>query len=73
MGSLYTDDRGDAGYNQSPSERSAKTVRDYLINAGVAESRLTWKGYGESDPIADNATAAGRQANRRVVLRVLGR
>jgi len=69
----YTDDRGDAGYNQALSERRAKTVRDFLINSGVAEERLSWRGYGESDPIADNATAEGREQNRRVVLRILRR
>ncbi|MBT8091409.1 MAG: OmpA family protein, partial [Gammaproteobacteria bacterium] len=67
----YTDDRGDAEYNRGLSERRARTVRNYLIERGVNANQLTWRGYGEIDPIADNATAAGRERNRRVVLRIL--
>ncbi|MDH3621865.1 MAG: OmpA family protein, partial [Gammaproteobacteria bacterium] len=69
----HTDDRGDAAYNRGLSERRAKTVRDYLINTGIAEDRLTWRGYGEEQPIADNTTVEGREKNRRVVLRILRR
>ncbi len=69
----YTDDQGDAEYNLGLSERRAKTVFDYLINRGAATDNVSWKGYGETGPIADNATAAGRQENRRVVLRVIER
>jgi len=69
----YTDSRGDASYNRGLSERRAKTVRDYLISKGVAEDRLTWRGYGEDNPIADNETEQGREQNRRVVLRILDR
>lgn len=58
---------------ETNSERRAKTVRDLLINSGVADERLSWRGYGESGPIADNATAEGREQNRRVVLRILRR
>ena len=46
-------------------------MRDYLIGQGVDANRLSWRGYGEVQPIADNATAAGRELNRRVVLRIL--
>ncbi|MBT8088468.1 MAG: OmpA family protein, partial [Gammaproteobacteria bacterium] len=67
----YTDNRGDAEYNRGLSDRRAKTVRDYLIERGVDETQLTWRGHGESDPNADNATAAGRERNRRVVLKIL--
>ena len=67
----HTDDQGSAGYNQGLSERRAKTVRDYLIKLGIAEERLTWRGYGEAEPIADNSTGDGREQNRRVVLRIL--
>ncbi|MEJ2274457.1 MAG: OmpA family protein, partial [Woeseiaceae bacterium] len=69
----HTDDQGAASYNLGLSERRAKTVRDYLINRGVDASRLSWRGYGEEQPIADNATAEGREENRRVVLRILQR
>ena len=53
------------------SERRAKTVMDYLIRYGVDASRLTYRGYGESEPIANNTTIDGRARNRRVELRVI--
>ena len=67
----HTDSQGAADYNQGLSERRANTVRDYLINAGVPASQLTARGYGEADPVADNATADGRARNRRVELRII--
>jgi outer membrane protein OmpA-like peptidoglycan-associated protein len=65
----HSDSTGPDAYNQSLSERRAKSVADYLIDRGVSSNRLQWKGYGESQPIADNTTADGRAQNRRVVLR----
>lgn len=67
----HTDSQGAAEYNESLSERRALTVRDYLIRAGVSASQLTARGYGESEPVADNNTAAGRAQNRRVELRIV--
>ena len=67
----HTDSQGAAEYNQGLSERRAYTVRDYLINAGVPASQLTARGYGEAEPVADNATAVGRAQNRRVELRII--
>lgn len=69
----YTDDRGNADYNEALSARRAATVRDYLVARGVNPDRLTSRGYGERDPIASNDTSAGRAANRRVVLQLLRR
>jgi OOP family OmpA-OmpF porin len=69
----HTDSQGAAEYNQGLSERRARTVMDYLIGRGVDEDMLSFRGYGESQPIADNATAAGRAENRRVELRILDR
>jgi outer membrane protein OmpA-like peptidoglycan-associated protein len=69
----YTDSRGDDNYNRGLSERRAKTVRDYLLARGVNSNQMTWRGYGESDPIATNETAEGRELNRRVVLIILQR
>ena len=67
----YTDDRGDAAYNRDLSERRAKRVRNYLVVRGVPAGQLTWRGYGESEPIADNSTSERCRQNRRVILRLL--
>ena len=69
----YTDNVGNDDLNLGLSLRRAKTVRDFLIRYGVAANRLVFRGYGESQPIADNATAEGRAMNRRVELRLIDR
>ncbi len=63
----HTDSRGPAAYNQALSERRAKAAAKALVEQGVAEERISVVGYGESQPIADNSTAEGRQTNRRIV------
>jgi len=64
----HTDSTGPDAYNQKLSERRAAAVRDYLIDKGKVEaSRLKTVGYGETRPIADNATREGRQRNRRSI------
>jgi len=68
----HTDNVGGDDYNQNLSERRAASVREYLVNQGVKPETVTAKGFGESMPVADNATAAGRQQNRRVELVVSG-
>ncbi len=67
----HTDSMGDAAYNQSLSEKRATSVRAYLVDKGVAADRMEVKGFGESKPIADNSTRAGRVKNRRVELKVI--
>lgn len=67
----HTDSDGAADYNEGLSARRATTVRDYLASNGVAENRMLVRGYGESQPIADNGTAQGKAENRRVVLSVI--
>ncbi|WKN30035.1 OmpA family protein [Porifericola rhodea] len=62
----HTDSSGSDSYNQQLSEKRAGSVSEYLLSLGVSSSRLTTKGYGEEQPIADNDTANGRQQNRRV-------
>jgi OOP family OmpA-OmpF porin len=62
----HTDSLGSEAYNQRLSERRAQSVRDALIDAGVAPSRIATVGFGESKPIASNDTEEGRQENRRV-------
>lgn len=64
----HTDNTGEADYNLDLSQRRAEAVRDYLIGQGVDAGQLTARGYGETQPVADNATRAGRQQNRRVEL-----
>ena len=62
----HTDSQGNDAYNQDLSDRRAASVKAYLVSKGIAESRLSSKGYGETTPVADNNTAKGRAQNRRV-------
>ena len=62
----HTDSNGSDDYNMKLSERRAAAVSAYLRGRGVAGSRLTTKGYGESAPVADNGSDEGRAQNRRV-------
>jgi len=64
----HTDSVGSDSYNQSLSERRAKSVVDYLLGKGVDAGRLMPTGFGESRPVATNDTAEGRAQNRRVDL-----
>lgn len=61
----HTDSTGDKIKNQKLSENRAKSVMDYLLGKGVAATRLTSRGYGDSQPVADNKTEEGRAVNRR--------
>jgi len=65
----HTDNIGTPEYNQKLSERRANAVRDYLIGAGIAPSRIKTVGFGMTKPVASNDTAAGRAKNRRVEFR----
>jgi len=62
----HTDSTGSHAYNQSLSERRSGSVAEYLRAQGVINQRLITIGVGETMPVADNGTAEGRQANRRV-------
>lgn len=66
----YTDNVGPAAANLTLSEQRANTVKNELIGMGVDPSRLTAEGYGETHPIGDNSTEAGRTMNRRISMRV---
>jgi outer membrane protein OmpA-like peptidoglycan-associated protein len=68
----HTDSVGSDQMNQQLSERRADSVRDFLIEQGVAGSSVTAKGFGKTQPVASNDTAEGRQKNRRVELVVNG-
>ncbi|MFL1406022.1 OmpA family protein [Marinobacter sp. M1N3S26] len=64
----HTDSTGSDSYNQMLSERRASSVRDFLLNQGIAPARTRATGYGERYPVATNDTPAGREQNRRVEL-----
>ncbi|MFZ0633304.1 MAG: OmpA family protein [Acidobacteriaceae bacterium] len=68
----YTDNVGSDAMNQQLSENRAGAVRDYLVQQGVTNTAVTAIGYGNSEPVASNDNAGGRQQNRRVELVVSG-
>jgi outer membrane protein OmpA-like peptidoglycan-associated protein len=68
----HTDNVGGDEYNQRLSENRGTAVRDYLTNAGVPADSVTSKGFGKTEPVVSNDTAAGRQQNRRVEMVVSG-
>ncbi len=66
----YTDNKGNAKYNQKLSEKRAKAVYDELINLGINKNRLNYIGFGVANPIASNTTKEGRKLNRRVIAEI---
>jgi outer membrane protein OmpA-like peptidoglycan-associated protein len=62
----HTDSQGSDEYNMTLSQQRAESVKEYLTQAGVKSEIITTQGLGETTPVADNSTAAGRQKNRRV-------
>jgi outer membrane protein OmpA-like peptidoglycan-associated protein len=68
----HTDSVGADDFNQRLSEQRAEAVRDYFVQQGVPADSITAQGFGKNQPIADNATAEGRQRNRRVELVLSG-
>ncbi len=69
----HTDATGTDSYNQALSVRRARAVRDFLMDSGVVGSRISSLGLGESQPVASNDTAEGRQLNRRVEIEIVAR
>jgi outer membrane protein OmpA-like peptidoglycan-associated protein len=67
----HTDNTGTAAHNMDLSVRRADAVKNYITGNGIDASRLTTQGKGETEPIADNATAKGRAQNRRVEIVIL--
>ena len=65
----YADSTGDEAYNLELSKRRAQSALDYLVTLGVATGQMTAAGYGEANPIGDNATPEGQALNRRAVIR----
>ena len=66
----HTDADGSDDHNQALSIRRAQTVSAYLVQQGVANGRVSSKGYGEAQPVADNASDAGKASNRRVEIAI---
>ncbi|GAB2960340.1 hypothetical protein GCM10027048_30010 [Hymenobacter coalescens] len=66
----HTDNTGSDAINQPLSERRAQAVANYTVQQGVESGRITTKGYGSTQPVADNTTAEGKQANRRVEIAI---
>lgn len=69
----YTDDTGTPAVNQKLSAERAASVMKWLVGHGTATARLSAKGYGQTSPLADNSTEAGRAKNRRVEFHILRR
>lgn len=67
----HTDNVGSDESNMKLSHDRAKSVRNYLVKAGIKSERLEAKGYGETQAVADNETEEGRKANRRTEFVVL--
>ena len=67
----HTDSTGSDAYNQTLSENRARTVANYLSMQGVSPARIRSQGYGETMPVADNATDEGRRKNRRVEIKIV--
>lgn len=67
----HTDNVGGDAHNLKLSQERANTIRTYLIGKGIPAARITAKGYGAGEPVADNATEEGRQLNRRTEVRFL--
>ncbi len=67
----HTDNRGSKEHNKELSENRAKSVYTYLINKGIGSNRLSYKGYGDQFPIADNNTAEGQAKNRRTEFKII--
>ena len=67
----HTDNVGKAGDNQVLSENRAKAVVAYVTSAGITANRLSFKGWGDTQPIADNKLESGRAQNRRTEVKVV--
>lgn len=66
----HTCDIGTEEYNMGLSERRANSVKEYLVNSGISEDRITMEAFGESEPLVPNESEAARELNRRVELTI---
>ena len=68
----HTDSLGTDAYNLQLSQQRAESVMRFLSSAGIGRERMKARGYGEAQPVADNASEEGQANNRRVEMRVMG-
>jgi outer membrane protein OmpA-like peptidoglycan-associated protein len=68
----HTDNVGNDGLNQKLSENRAKSVVNFLVAKGIVQNRIVSKGYGKTQPVADNGTEEGRALNRRTEFKIIG-
>ncbi len=69
----HTDNTGSLRINQRLSRERAKAVVDWLVNKGIAPEMLNYEGYADTQPVATNDTAEGREKNRRVEFKVISK
>lgn len=69
----HTDNIGSPQSNMQLSQKRAESVRQYLLKKGISASRIIARGYGDTQPIADNSTETGRQLNRRTEVRIISK
>ena len=69
----HTDNTGDKARNSVLSANRAKAVYDYLVQNGIEDFRLSYKGYADAQPVADNKTEEGRQKNRRTEFKIMSK
>ena len=67
----HTDSTGSYEFNQRLSEQRAQSVANYLQSRGIADARIRWQGFGETQPVASNETEIGRSSNRRVEIKII--
>ena len=67
----HTDDVGSQAYNQELSEKRARAVRDYLVEAGIGQEIITTKGFGKTKPLVPGTTPEARAKNRRVEVEIV--
>ena len=68
----HTDNQGSVAHNTVLSENRAKSVKEYLVKAGIPATAIKTAGYASTRPVGDNNTAAGRAMNRRIEMKIIG-
>jgi outer membrane protein OmpA-like peptidoglycan-associated protein len=68
----HTDNQGSESHNTILSDKRAKSVKEYLVKAGIPPNAIKTAGYAASKPIGDNNTAFGRSQNRRIEMKIIG-